>query len=199
MTKEEKKKEALEFVRQMREPTKENALKDMRASQALFLTKNGKFYSSVTEEYLQKMQEYGIYCKVEEQENWCRRLQSLVDCMPNMSDDEWLNEAWIFESSATLMEKMNGEFSWDEVRDVISEQGHTGMTMSLMSQTILEFSPYGISFVDHIVKPRGGFNAMTYLKRAYNMAKKKEQKTKEELGSRLVKSLNAGSTSLNNN
>ena len=43
MTKQERE----EFVKKMFEPTIDNAIKDMRMSKLLFLTKDNKFYSSV--------------------------------------------------------------------------------------------------------------------------------------------------------
>lgn len=180
-----------EIVRKMTEPTSKSALSDMRLSYDLSLTKDGKVYSYVMNEYLTKMQEYGIYCKEGKREDWCIRLQELVDCIPEMCDAEWLYEACIFEMTAELMEKMNDEFTWDEIAEIVSRQGHTGMSISLTGQSLLEFSPYGIGFVDEIIKPRGTYSGMTYLSKAYNLEKRKEGKMKKQLARRLVKSLSA--------
>ena len=190
MTKEERERKAQEYVDKITAPTKENALSSMRLSQALFLTKNGKFYSMTSDDYIRKLQDYGIYCKEEEIENWCLRVQALVDAIPSMSDDGWLYEAWIFDSTVEVMELLSTGGSWDEVKDLISKQGHTGMTMSSMAQNLLEFSPYGIDFVDNIIKPRTAYNGMTYLKQAYESEIKKVETKKKELGKRLVRSLN---------
>ena len=52
MTKEERERKAQEYVDKITAPTKENALSSMRLSQALFLTKNGKFYSMTSDDYI---------------------------------------------------------------------------------------------------------------------------------------------------
>lgn len=198
MTKEESKRKAEEYVQKITAPTKENALNSMRIAQGLFLTKNGKFYSMTSDEYIRKLQEYKKYCKDEEQENWCIRTQALVDAIPSMSDSEWLYEAGIFDATVELMEKMASDFTWDEVREIISRQGHTGMTMSCMAQKLLEFSPQGISFVENIIKPRSIYSGMTYLQEAYEYEKSKENEKKQELGKRLIKTLYKRIDNLNN-
>ena len=52
----------------MNAPTAENALEDMKISQALYLTKDGKFYSTIANEYKAILQSYSVYCKEEKQE-----------------------------------------------------------------------------------------------------------------------------------
>lgn len=46
MTKQERE----DFVKKMFEPTIDNAIRDMRISKSLFLTKDNKFYSSIANE-----------------------------------------------------------------------------------------------------------------------------------------------------
>lgn len=197
MTKEEKERKAQEYVDKITAPTKENALRSMRLSQELFLTKNGKFYSMTSDAYIRKLQEYGIYCKEEELDNWFNRVQALVDAIPKMSDNGWLYEAGIFDSTVEMMELLSNGSSWDEVRELISKQGHTGMTMSSMAQNLLEFSPYGIEFVDNIIKPRSIYEGMTYLKKAYEEESKRVEEKKMKLGKRFIKVLNTRITNLN--
>lgn len=196
MTKEERERKAQEYVDRITASTKENALRSMRLSQEMFLTKNGKFYSMTSDEYVKKLQEYGIYCKEEELDNWFNRVQALVDAIPRMSDDGWLYEAGIFDSTVEMMELLSNGGSWDEVRELISKQGHTGMTMSSMAQNLLEFSPYGIQFVDVIVKPRSVYEGMTYLKKAYEEESMREDAKKKELSKRFIKVLNTRITNL---
>ena len=197
MTKEERERKAQEYVDKITAPTKENALRSMRLSQDLFLTKNGKFYSMTSDDYIKKLQEYGIYCKEEELDNWFNRVQALVDAIPEMSDAGWLYEAGIFDATVEMMELLSNGGSWDEVRELISKQGHTVMTMSSVAQNLLEFSPYGIQFVDVIVKPRSVYEGMTYLKKAYEEETKRETAKKQELSKRFIKVLNTRITNLN--
>ena len=195
MTKEEIELKADEYVRNITEVNKENALYDMRISMDLCLTKNGKFYSMIANQYRDMMCEYGIYCKDDEAlDKWAKLCQELIDSISSSSDVEFLYNAWMVEAAAKLMHAMSEEnIDWNRVREIISDQGHTGGTMSQVSQMLLEYSPHGVEFVERFVKPRSIFNSMTNLRKAYNKEKrklrKKEKEERSELGSRLVKVL----------
>lgn len=197
MTKEERKRKAQEYVDKITAPTKENALNSMRLSQALFLTKNGKFYSMTSDDYIRRLQEYGIYCKEEELDNWFNKVQSLVDAIPYMSDNEWLYEAGMFEATCEMMKLLDSSPSLDDIKDLVSRQGHTGMTMSCLGQSLLEFSPYGIYFVDNIIKPRSVYSGMTYLQEAYEKTIELENEKKKELCKRFIKTINTRINNLN--
>lgn len=195
MTVEERERRAEEYFQRITEVNKENALMDMRTSISLFLTKNGKYESMLANQYRDMMMEYGTYCKNDEAlDKWFMLCQKLIDSISDSSDAEFLYNAWMVEAAAKLMYAMSDEnLDWDRVREIISDQGHTGGTMSQVSQMLLEYSPRGIEFVERFVKPRSIFNSMTNLKKAYNKekrrVKKKEKEAKKELGSRLIKVL----------
>lgn len=190
MTKEEQERLADEYIEKHYSPTKENALRDMRLSQELHLTKNGKFYSMVANEYRDVIAEYGMYCKEEELERWLAMSQSLIDSISSMKDVDWLYDAWVVEATAKLMVALDGEVDWDRVSEIVSDQGHTVGTMSEVSQMLLDFSPMGVEFVEHMVKPRSIFNDMKGLKAAYNSERgrriRQEKKQRKEMGGRLV-------------
>lgn len=194
MTREEKERKAQEYVDRITAVNMGNALHDMRMSQVLFLTKNGKFTSSIADQYRDKLIEYGIYCKEEEIDRWIDMCQRLIDSIPKCSDAEWLYDAWTIEAAAELMQVMDGEtIDWDKVGNMVFDQGHTVGTMSEVSQLLIAYSPNGMAFVDEFIKPRSIFNSMTSLKNAYNTERgrllRKEKKERKEFGGRLVKIL----------
>lgn len=200
MTKEERERKAQEYVDKMLAVNKENALRDMRTSIDLFLTKDGKFYSTLANEYRDKIAEYGIYCREEELGRWLSMTQYLIDSIKNMTDNEWLYDAWTIEATCRLMEAMDENIDWDEIHKIVEEQGHTGGSISEVAQLLLAYSPHGIAFVDHIIKPRTIYNGMTNLKNAYNSEKgrlaRQEIKQKKALGARLIKCLSVQMNSI---
>ena len=171
-----------------------NALNDMRIAIGLGVTRNGEFYSSVANKYRDMLIEYGMYCKDDEVDRWIGCCQYLIDSISHCEDTEWLYDAWIMEATAKLLYALDGEIDWDRVHDIVREQGHTCGTISEVSQLLLDFSPCGVEFVEHEIKPRAIFSEMKGLKSAYNTEvgnrKRKEKRERKELGSRLVKVLN---------
>lgn len=203
MEKQEKERLAQEYYDKITEVNKENALNDMRTSIAFYITKNGKYESMIANQYRDKMIEYGVHCKEEELDNWMLLCQSMIDSICDMSDAGWLYGAWVMEATAKLLEALDSnDIDWDVIREIISEQGHTGGTMSAIGQLLIKYSPNGVEFVEHIIKTRASFDMMTALKCVYNEEKvKREEKEKivqNELGTRLVKVLNERVNSLSN-
>lgn len=194
MTTEENKKLIEKYFERADKVTKENALKDMRLMINLHCTKNGKFVSRKANEYRDMLLEYAIYCKDDDFERWQEMCQYLIDSIKKMGDEEWLYYAWTVEATAQLMQAMDGEFSWDKIKEIVSEQGHTVGTMSEVAQLLIAYSPNGLSFVEHIIKPRAAYKDMTCLKNAYNTEvnrrMRSERREKKQLGARLVKCLN---------
>ena len=193
---------AEEFVRKMNEPTAENALQDMKISQMLFLTKNGDFYSTIANEYLKILQTNRVYCKEEKQDEWNKKMKSLINHIGKIDDDSWLFHAWVYEKVGIFLEKLSKNCSWSEIDKMVHEQGHSGYSISYVSQMLLEFSPKGIEFVENIVKPTGSLKLLENLKSSYNCEKRRrninEKRERKELGLRLVKSLNQRMNYLNN-
>ena len=75
--------------------------------------------------------------------------------------------------------------------------------MSEVTQMLIAYSPNGLSFVDHMIKPRAIYSEMTGLKNAYgaevNRRLRKEKKDKKQLAMRLVKCLNNRTLNLTRN
>lgn len=203
LTREEQDRLEDEYIARMEAVTKENALYDMRTMIALHCTKNGNFVSRKANEYRDMLAEYAIYCKEEDFERWQDMCQNLIDSIKDMSDISWLYEAWIVEATAKLMSAMDGEIDWNRVKEIVGEQVHTCGTMSEVAQMLIAYSPNGLSFVDHMIKPRAIYSEMTGLKNAYgtevNRRMRKEKKDKKQLAMRLVKCLNNRTLNLTRN
>lgn len=201
LTREEQDRLADEYMEKHFSATKENALRDMRLSMNLYLTKDGKFYSMVANEYRDMLMEYAIYCKEEDFDRWCSMCQELIDSIKNMKDMDWLYDAWVVEATAKLMKVMDGEIDWERVSEVVSDQGHTCGTMSEVAQMLIAYSPNGLLFVDHIIKPRSIYKDMKGLRNAYgtevNRRMRQDKKEKKALGVRLVKCLGTRVNDLN--
>ena len=70
----EKSKTNEEIIQELFEINAENAIRDMKMSKLLFLTKDGKFYSHIADEYIKKMDKYSVYCKEDKKENWTQTI-----------------------------------------------------------------------------------------------------------------------------
>lgn len=139
-----------EVIDKMFEITAENAIRDVKMSKLLFITKDGKFISYIANDYIEKMAKYSAYCK-EEQENWTIIIKHLIYMAGEVDDYTLLSELHSYEYAGELFEHMaNGE-SWEEVRQLVHEQGNSGMSISLLGQIMLKYSPEGITFVEEVI------------------------------------------------
>ena len=109
----------------------------------------GKYYSPSADKYLKKIQEYGIYCKEEKQEDWLRVTTGLINNIGVTSDFDWQYESFVFENTAKMMEFIHGDVDWDCFNNASSR--FTATLIEDMSELLLEFSPKGVEFVRNVV------------------------------------------------
>ena len=140
-----------ELIQELFEVNAENAVRDMKMSKLLFLTKNGKFYSMIANEYIEKMSKYSTYCKEEEKENWTKKIKSLIYLAGEISDDYILRELRSKEYAGAIMEQLAKGVTMDDIKPIVSEQGHTGFTISLLGQNMINYSPYGLEFAEQVI------------------------------------------------
>ena len=187
----------MDNIQEIEEVTKENAYRDMQLAMKLHLTKDGKFYSIMANKYRDKLAEYAVYCKSEDMIRFCSMCQSLIDSIKDMKELDWFYEAWVVESTAKLMHALDGDVDWDQVRDIVSDQGHTCNTMSDVAQMLIAYSPNGLLFVDEIVI----YKEMKGLRNTYatevNRRMRQEKRERKELGKRLIMCLNKQVSNLN--
>lgn len=146
MTKQERE----DFVKKMFEPTIDNAIRDMRISKSLFLTKDNKFYSSIANEYMRDKEKFLPFI-IEEKKKEFMATYTQIFQEVGMSDDTviaWRLLNW--EHSGDVMMLLNADTDWNSVDELLHKQGHTGGTMSCLASKILYFSPYGLDFIEHI-------------------------------------------------
>lgn len=164
------------LVQELFEANAENAVRDMKMSKLLFLTKGGKFYSMIADEYIEKMSKYTVYCKEEEKDNWTQTIKSLIYHAGEVSDDYILRELRSKEYAGIIMEKLANGCTIDEIKQIVADQGHTVFTISLLGQNMIEYSPDGLDFVEQVIGTYAT-NSKTELCKVY----KKELKRRKSL------------------
>lgn len=147
MTKEEKQDD---FVKKIFEPTIDNAIRDMRISKSLFLTKNNIFYSSIANEYMKDKEKFLPFIVEEKQKEFITTYAHIFQEV-GIADDTviaWKLLNW--EHSGYVMMLLSADTDWNSVDKLLHSQGHTGWTMSCLTSKILYFSPYGLNFIEHV-------------------------------------------------
>lgn len=146
MTKQERE----DFVKKMFEPTIDNAIRDMKMSKLIFLTKDGKFYSSIAREYMKDKEKFLPFIKEEERERFMSEYSQIFQKVGTEPDADIAWKLLNWEHSGDIMMLLSDNTDWNTVDNAIHLQGHSGGTMSILTSKILYFSPYGLDFVEHI-------------------------------------------------
>ncbi len=155
-----------EIVEGLTAPTAENAIKSMIMSELFHLTADGKLFSHTANEYLAKMSGYANYCKQEEQVGW---VQSVMGFM-NLASQEgkrlveesaqsnqsakfkhYLDKLHAMENAGVVMEALANGSSWEQIIEIVSQQGYTKHNISNIGEVMACFSPYGFDFVGEVV------------------------------------------------
>lgn len=146
MTKQERE----DFVKQIFEPTIDNAIHDMKISKLLFLTKDNKFYSSVANEYMKDKEKFLPFIIDEKKKEFIITYTQIFQEVGIEDDTELAWRLLNWEHSGEVMMLLNANTDWNSVDELLHIQGHTGGTMSCLASKILYFSPYGLDFIEHI-------------------------------------------------
>lgn len=139
-------------------------LDEVRACTLLCCTKNGEIYSASAEKYLKWLEEYTKFCIPEMVDEWKKVTRKIVysPLVPKMqfrnspetkilisnNDYEIIDDLYNFMNAGKIMETFNETHSWEKVREVIREQGHSGYTFSGLSIVMLQYSLIGVEFID---------------------------------------------------
>lgn len=144
------KQESEDLVRKMFEPTIDNAIRDMRMSKLLFLTKDNKFYSSIANEYMRDKEKFLPFIIEEKQKEFISKYTQIFQEVGVVDDTEIAWRLLNWEHSGDVMMLLNADTDWNAVDELLHLQGHTGGTMSCLASKVLYFSPYGLDFIEHI-------------------------------------------------
>ena len=166
------KKESEKFVDSLLELTPENIIRNMKTTKFLYITKNGKFYCTMANKYVDKMSKYSKYCKDEEQENWVKGIENVISYAGEVNDYTLTDELHSYQDAGEITEIMSSNNDWEEIGKVVKKQGHSGATMSSLGQKLLYFSPYGVEFVEKIIG-ENGLRLLSCLNEAYQEQKRK--------------------------
>lgn len=148
----------------------------------------GEYYSPAADRYLKRLQSYGIYCKEEKKDDWLKVIRGLINNIGLTKDYDWTYEAFLFETTCTMMEAIHGEVDWADFKD-IGNKCTVGLVED-MTELLLEFSPNGIDFVDNVVREYiPEYDSMTRVPETYMAMKKQEGKDNDTKG-QLIKCSN---------
>lgn len=143
------KKKQKDFVEKMFEPTINNAIRDMRTSKLCFLTKDNKFYSSIANAYMKDKEKFLPFIIEEKQKEFISEYTQIFQEAGDVHDTEIAWRLLNWEQSGEVMMLLNADTDWNAVDELLHLQGHTGATMSCLSEKVLYFSPYGLDFIEH--------------------------------------------------
>ena len=140
----------IEIINKLNEPTIDNAIRNMKFSKMMHLTKNGKFYSTITEEYLRDKEKYLNYIKEELKEDYMRQYRNVFDYVGVYSDAEVAYMLLNWEHTGDILMLLNENTNWKLVDKELYKQGHSGGTISVLSSKVFYYSPYGLDFIEHV-------------------------------------------------
>lgn len=137
-------------VQKMFEPTIDNAIKNMRWSKILHITKDRQFYSPIANEYMEDKKKFLPFIIPEKQEEFMRLYWKCFEDIGTQDDATIAYRLLNWEHSGDVMMLLNSNTNWYEVDKLIARQGHTGQTMSMLTNKIIKFSAYGLEFLEHV-------------------------------------------------
>ena len=140
-----------EDVEKMFEITVENAVRDMKLAKMFFITKNGKFYSSIANSYIDNMRKYIVYCNDDGKKNLIGEIEELISLAGEMDEVDLMFELYAREHACKIMNLLSNGASWNEIKDYTKSHVLTNWVLSYLGQVMLRYSPQGIEFVDNII------------------------------------------------
>lgn len=137
-------------VRKMFEPTIDNAIRDMKMSKLLFLTKDNKFYSMISSEYLEDKKKFLPFIKEEKQKEFMDNYAQVFQEVGTEPDTIIALKLLNWEHSGNIMMLLSDDTDWKVVDETLHNQGHSGSTINSLYSKIVYFSPYGLDFIEHL-------------------------------------------------
>jgi hypothetical protein len=124
-------------------------IKSVIMSRLLFLTKEGKIYSHLAEEYIRELNEYAVYCKDGKQEEWKELVREIVYVSGNGSDERVLFELESFERVGTIMKMQDEGASYEALHNYFFENAcESGIDQILFGLKMLKFAKDGRKFIE---------------------------------------------------
>ena len=136
-------------IKKIFEPTIDNAIRDMKYSKMLHLTKNNKFYSIIANEYLTDKEKFLPFIKPDKREEFMNKYSEVFQDVGIESDELIAYILLNYEHSGNIMMLLNENTNWDLIDETLEQQGHTGSTFNFLANKVLYYSPYGLDFIEH--------------------------------------------------
>ena len=131
--------------------TAENAIKDMEITKKLYLTKNGEFYSTITNEYLNKMSEYEQFLSEEKVADWQKEIRRVILWAGEKDSQLLIDALRCYENAGEIMKKLV-EFSSDNYcEELVNDFYGLGRDLPITCYIVTKFSPFAIEFIDEVV------------------------------------------------
>ena len=125
------------------EATIENVMRDVQFSKMICLTKDNKPYSLIAEEYIRNMSKYKDLCKEDKRDSWTKDIRQFVYISGNPETDYLVAlKLYAFEDSAQIMECVSKGMTWEEIKEVASDQSNTGVCEDFLCDVLLEYFYY---------------------------------------------------------
>ena len=177
-------------------------LNDVRVCTLLCCTQDGQVYSVLAEKYLEWLGSFSKYCIPEMNQDWQNTIREIVysvlvpnhqfkdnpDTKKIMQDNEYeiIDNLYNFMDAGEIMKTYAKTHSWEQVNNLIKEQGHSGWTFAGLSNVLIQYSPIGVDFIEKFNPERIKHNHD--FKRYYDVAKNYKD-NRQELNKRLIRVL----------
>ncbi len=140
-----------DLVKKMLEPTIDNAIRDMKMSKLLFLTKDNKFYSSIADEYMKDKEKFLPFIIEEKKKEFISKYTQVFQEVGVVDDTEITCRLLNWEHAGNVMMLLKADTNWNTVYELLHLQGYNGENISYLASKVLYFSPYGLEFIEHIL------------------------------------------------
>ncbi|MBR2289594.1 MAG: hypothetical protein IJ867_03045 [Clostridia bacterium] len=131
-------------------PSIQDAIKDMHMSKLLFLTKKGRFFSYVVEDYLKDKQKFLPYIKETKRQEFMNIYRAFFEKgVGNLSDEMLRMHVEVFEDTGEVLKLLGKKTDWNQVEETIRNQAHIEATCNDLIKNVAYFSEYGLDFIEH--------------------------------------------------
>ena len=134
--------------------TIENVLRNVKVSKLLFLTKNGKWYCPMAEEYIEDMEKYSEYCVPKKQNGWNKLIRKTVYGTGQLSDQDYIKYLLAFEMSGRVMKAHAEGKTWEEIKEMVESVDPDDELLAYIESILLDFSSIGEEYTNVNVEPK---------------------------------------------
>ncbi|MFR0922623.1 MAG: hypothetical protein ACLSG7_05885 [Clostridia bacterium] len=140
------------LVKEQLEPTIDNAIRSMKLSIKLHITKNDKYWSDVVDEYIRDKEKFLPFIKEDQKECFLEVYASIFQLVEQFPTKFIKAELLAMEQTCQIMELLNADTDWDAIDRLLDAQCNSAESIEIVNSWIQKFSSYGSEFEKHINK-----------------------------------------------